>query len=59
MTRDQRILEKDREFLGMTEHRYYQAIRRAPNAFPVEVVKAFERHTGEWITITPINPRTK
>ncbi len=42
-----KILNKDREFLGMEWYPYFAFIRRSPGAFSATVIQAYERYTGE------------
>ena len=42
-----KILNKDREFLGMDWYPYFRFIRRSPGAFSSVVIAAYERYTGE------------
>ena len=42
-----KILDKDREFLGMDWYAYFRFIRRSPGAFSTTVIDAFERYTQE------------
>lgn len=42
-----KILNKDREFLGMEWYPYFAFIRKSPDAFSSTVLEAFERYTLE------------
>ena len=42
-----KILNKDREFLGMDWYPYFRFIKRSPGAFIATVIEAFERYTQE------------
>ncbi len=42
-----RILNRDREFLGMDWYPYFSFIRKSPGAFSPTVREAFERYTSE------------
>ena len=42
-----KILNRDREFLGMDWHPYFAFIRKSPGAFSSNVLDAFERYTQE------------
>ena len=42
-----KILDKDREFLGMDWYPYFAFIRKSPGAFSTTVIEAFERYTLE------------
>ena len=42
-----KILNKDREFLGMEWYPYFRFIKRSPGAFSATVIQAYERYTGE------------
>lgn len=42
-----KILNKDREFLGMEWYPYFAFIRRSPGAFSATVIEAYRRYTGE------------
>ena len=42
-----RILNRDREFLGMYWYPYFAFIRKSPGAFSTTVIEAFERYTLE------------
>ena len=42
-----KILNKDREFLGMEWYPYFAFIRRSPGAFSTTVIEAYRRYTGE------------
>lgn len=42
-----KILNKDREFLGMDWYPYFRFIRRSPGAFSPTVIDAFKRYTQE------------
>jgi len=42
-----KILNRDREFLGMDWYPYLTFIRKSPGAFSTTVIEAFERYTLE------------
>ncbi len=42
-----KILNRDREFLGMDWYPYFAFIRKSPGAFSSNVLDAFERYTQE------------
>ena len=42
-----KILNRDREFLGMEWYPYFAFIRRSPGAFSSTVLEAFQRYTQE------------
>ena len=42
-----KILNRDREFLGMDWYPYFAFIRKSPGAFSTTVIEAFERYTQE------------
>jgi len=47
LSKAMKILNKDREFLGMDWYPYFAFIRKSPGAFSARVIEAFERYTGE------------
>ena len=42
-----KILNRDREFLGMDWYPYFAFIRKSPASFSTQVIEAFERYTLE------------
>ena len=44
-----KILNRDREFLGMEWWPYFKFLRGSPGSFSPQVVEAYKRYTGETV----------